>query len=101
MSHLRERDDATGNAVRAGEFDALVDDMAAKGARMPRVPTTRSAVYGGDRCRPGVCARAGREMRDTERSSVGTAIGIMLEGCSDPKTREALLEVNQSYSLNN
>ena len=51
------------------------------------------------RGRPGACARAGREMRDTERSSVGTAIGIMLEGCSDPKTREALLEVIQSYFL--
>ena len=44
MSHLRERDDATGNVVRAGEFDALVDDMAAKGARMPRVPTARRAA---------------------------------------------------------
>ena len=51
------------------------------------------------RDRPGVRARAGREMRDTERSSVGTAIGIMLEGCSDPKTREALLEVRQSYFI--
>jgi hypothetical protein len=38
-------------------------------------------------------------MRDTERSSDGTAIGIMLEGCSDPKTREALLKVRQSYFL--
>ena len=46
-----------------------------------------------------MCASAGREMRDTERSSDGTAIGIMLEGCSDPKTREALLEVIQSYFL--
>ena len=71
MSHLRERDDATGNAVRAGEFDALVDDMAAKG----------------------------RQIRDTEVSGVGTAVGIMLEACSDPKMRDALLEVQRRLLL--
>ena len=65
MSHLRERDDATGNAVRAGEFDALVDDMAAKGARMPRVQATggTGSVTGGTGSTGRVCERRARDAR--------------------------------------